>query len=54
MPPILSSSMQAGDADVCGRAPFPTATVDVDMTASGVAEGRQAVVWRRRGIEDAL
>jgi hypothetical protein len=46
MSPVLSSSLAAGDADACCRAPpFPTATVKgVDMAAYELTEGRLAVL----------
>ena len=55
MSPLLSSSLAAGDADVCCMAPFTTATADgVDMAAYELAEGRQAVLWSRRRVEGTL
>lgn len=52
---VLSSSLAAGDADVCCMAPFTTAMVDgVDMAAYELAEGRLAVLWSRQRIEGAL
>ena len=52
MSPVLSSSVAAGDADVCCMAPSPTAMVDgVDMAASGLPAVRLAVLWRRQPVE---
>lgn len=55
MSPVLSSSLAAGDADVCCMAPFTTAMAEgVNMTAYELAEGRLAVLWSRRRVEGLL
>lgn len=49
MSPVLSSSLAAGDGDVC-MAPFTTAMVDgVDMAAYELAEGRAGRVVEQAG-----
>jgi len=52
---LLSSSVAAGDADVCCMAPFTTAMAEgVDMAAYELAEGRLTVLWSRLRVEGSL